>query len=485
MRNSTAAATHCDSEPLLFQDLGSRKVVADFSGGDLSSDGGSLLLRQIDRGLGVCRSLAQCFHDERNVVFVDHGLEELLAQRVYGLALGYEDLNDHASLREDVLLAVAAGKKDPLGLNRFQDKGHALAAPSTLNRLEISNTKNTRYHKLTHDPLKVRDALLEMAVRCLPKDAREIILDLDLMGHLVHGMQEGRHFSKYYDGYCYQPLYVVCGSVVLWAQLRMGDTDPKEDVLAALRVILPVLRQRLPGVRVLVRGDCGFCREELMSFCEGETEVYYVLGLAKNPVLVGRLAPQLMAAAGQRCLCGLSSARAFAEFSYQTGKSWSRERRVVGKAEVTAQGHNPRFVVTNLPAAGFQDEAESTERLAARSLYEQVYCERGNMENVLKQQVLDLQADRLSTHGMATNQLRLWLATFAYLLLERIRALGLHGTELAHATAGTIRLKLLKVAAAVKISVRRVYVQFCSAFPMQDIFRICQDRLLKLANSSG
>ena len=247
---------------------------------------------------------------------------------MYGIALGYEDLNDHEALREDVLLAVAAGKKDPLGLDRLQDKGHALAAPSTLNRLEISNTKHTRYHKLTHDPLKVRDALLEMGVRCLPKDAREIILVLDLMGHLVHGLQEGRHFSKYYDGYFYQPLYAVCGSVVLWAQLRTGDTDPKEDVLAALRVILPVLRRRLPGVRVLVRGDCGFCREELMSFCEGETDVYYVLGLAKNSVLVERLEPQLFAAAAKRCVCGLSSAREFAEFSYQTQKSWSRERRV-------------------------------------------------------------------------------------------------------------------------------------------------------------
>jgi hypothetical protein len=348
MRNSTAAATatHSDSESLLSQDLGSRKVVADFSGGDLSSDGGSLLLRQTDRGLGVCPTLAPCFRDERNVVFVDHSLEALLAQRVYGLALGYEDLNDHASLRQAVLLAVAAGKQDPLGRDRFQDQGHALAAPSTLNRLEISNTKKTRYHKLTHDPWKARDALPEMGIRCLLKDAREIILDPD-----------------------------------------------------------------------------------------------YLLGLAKNPVLVGRLAPQLMAGASQRCLCGLSSARAFAEFSYQTGKSWSRERRVAGKAEVTAQGHNPRFVMTNLPATGFQDEAQSAERLAARSLDENVYGERGNMENVLKQQVLDLQADRMSTQGLATDQPRLRLATFANLLLERIRALGLHGTELANATAGTIRLE--------------------------------------------
>lgn len=484
MQTTPAVSTHCASEPLLFQDLGQRKVVADFSGGYLSSDGGALLLRQIDSGLGVSRTLAQCFFDQRDQRYVDHPLTELIAQRLHALALGYEDLNDHATLRLDPLLAVAAGKVDPFGMDRLQDKGHALAGPSTLNRLELSNAKTTRYHKLRHDPLAVRDALLTLAVRCLPKDASEIVLDLDGMGHLVHGLQEGRHFSAYYDGYCYQPLYIVCGSVVLWAQLRTGHTDPKEDVLAALRIILPVLRQRCPRARILIRGDSGFCREELMSWCESQDRVYFVLGLAKNPVLVERVQSQLYAAAAKRCLCGLNSAREFTEFEYQTQQSWSRARRVVGKAEVTAEGNNPRFVVTNLPASGFPDEP-AADRYAPGPLYEEVYCARGNMENVLKQQVLDLQADRMSTHYLASNQLRLWLATFAYLLLERLRTLTLGGTQLASATVGTIRLKLLKVAAAVTVSVRRVYVQLCSAFPLQALFRTCQQRLMNLASVSG
>jgi len=460
------------NQSLLFDALGKRRVQADFSGGHLSSDGGVLLLRQTDQRLGLTRSLARCFTDQRAPECIDHSVEELLAQRVHTLALGYEDLNDHSTLRLDPLLAVAAGKTDPLGEDRLQDKGVALAAPSTLNRMELSNNKDTRYHKISHDPQAVEQVLLRMAVQCLPKHAEEIILDLDGMGHLVHGLQEGRHFSKYYDGYCYQPLYIVCGEVVLWTQLRMGDKDPKEDVLAALRQILPVLRRRCRQGRIVIRGDSGFCREELMAFCEGQKGLYYVLGLAKNPVLVERVEKDLFWAAARRCLSGLASSREFSEFEYQTRESWSRARRVVGKAEVTSEGKNPRFVVTNLPRKGFGGP-----RLSAQVIYEEVYCARGNMENVLKQQTLDLRADRLSTHYMASNQLRLWLATFAYMLMERLRTWALPGTELARATVGTIRVKLLKVAAAVQVSVRRVYVQFCSAFPLQAIFARCVQRL--------
>jgi len=468
------------NQPLLFDDLGSRRVQADFSGGHLSSDGGALLLRQIDRGLGISRTLAQCFQDRRDPDLIDHSVAELVAQRLHGLALGYEDLNDHDTLRLDPLLAVAAGKTDALGLDRLQAKGIALASPSTLNRLELSNNKDTRYHKILHDAPAIEQALLKLSVRCLPKEAEEIVLDLDAMGHLLHGMQEGRHFSAYYDGYCYQPLYVVCGAVPLWTQLRTGDCDPKEDVIKALEKIIPAIRQRCRKARILIRGDSGFCREELMAFCEGQRQVYYVLGLAKNSVLVERVQGSLFWAAARRCLTGVGSSREFSEFEYETVKSWSRMRRVVAKAEVTPEGPNPRFVVTNLPAAGF-----GSRELDAQVVYEEVYCARGNMENVLKQQVLDLEADRMSTHHLASNQLRLWLATFAYLMLERMRALGLEGTELASATAGTIRLKLLKVAAAVKVSVRRVYVQYCSAFPMQEIFWLCLKRLKELACEAG
>lgn len=453
---------------------------ADFSGGHLSSDGGVLLLRQVDQGLGLSRALAQCFADTRHQVFVDHTVEELLAQRLHALALGYEDLNDHDTLRLDPLLAVAAGKVDPLGQDRLHDKSCALAGSSTLNRLELSNNKSTRYHKISHDPRKIEQLLLKMSVRGLPKGAQEIVLDLDAMGHLLHGLQEGRHFSAYYDGYCYQPLYVMCGLLPLWTQLRTGESDSRTDVVAALKQIIPAIRQRCRRARILVRGDSGFCREELMAFCEGQPGVYYVLGLGKNSVLVQRVERGLFWAAAQRCLTGQAS-REFSEFEYQTVRgSWSRARRVAAKAEVTLEGPNPRFVVTNLPPKGFGAGA-----LDAQRVYEEIYCARGNMENVLKQQTLDLQADRMSTHHLVSNQLRLWLASFAYLLLERLRALSLQGTELASATAGTIRVRLLKVAAALTLSVRRVYVQFCSTFPLQEIFALSLKRLKATAWQTG
>ena len=437
-----------------------------------------LLLRQIDAGLGLTRTLAGCFGDGRNQRFVDHSVQQLLAQRIHGLALGYEDLNDHEQLRRDPLLATVCEKRDPLGQDRFnpQDRGIALAAPATLNRLELSNNKHTRCHKLPHDPQQVENCLLTMGVRCLPKHTKEIVLDLDSMGHLVHGLQEGRHFSGYYDGYCYHPLYIVAGEVVLWAQVRPSEGHTAGDVVGALAKIVPAIRQRCKNARLIVRGDSGFCRPELMDWCEAHREVYYCLGLQKNPVLLGKLGPALGAARARHCLCGGATTRGFAEFGYQTKKTWSRARRVIGKAEVMAAGDNPRFIVTNLPAAGFKPERDRARFTPAR-LYEELYCARGEMENVLKQQVLDLEADRMSTHYLASNQLRLWLATFAYMLLERLRAWGCQGTQLARATVGTIRLKLLKVAAQVTVSVRRVYVQLSSAYPLADLFRLCHARL--------
>jgi hypothetical protein len=468
------------TQPILFDNLGPRKVVADFNGGDLSSDGGVLLLRQIDRGLGVSRMLAGCFCDSRHQVFVEHSLEDLLAQRIYGLSLGYEDLNDHDQLRCDPLMAVGVGKKDPFGMDRLvpQHRGKALAGASTLNRLELSNNCMDRYHKLPHDPKAIEECLLKLAVRSLNKDAQEIVLDLDAMGHTVHGLQEGRYFNGYYDEYVYLPLYIVAGRVVLWAQLRSAEHDASFGVVDALKSVVKEIRRRLPAVRIIVRGDSGFCRDELMVWCEGQEEVYYVVGLAKNPVLVERLRRSLGDARAKACLTG-GNARVFQQFQYETEKTWSRERRVVGKAEITPQGENPRFVVTNLPEEGFAKDSDP-ERFISRRLYEELYCERGNMENVLKQQVLDLKGDRMSTHYMASNQLRLWLSTFAYLLVERLQALTLQGTDLASATAGTIRNKVLKVAASVKVSVRRVYVQLSSAFPWQRYWRWSSQRLAQL-----
>lgn len=487
MHYTASSTTDCKDQPLLFQDLGPRRVVADFSGGTLSSDGGALLLREVNHRLGVARELAQCFNDQRDQRFVDHHLEGLLSQRLEGLGLGYEDLNDHEQLRCDPLLAVACDKVDPLGQDRvFGDNcGAALAAPATLNRLELSNNKQTRCHKLPHDPRKVEACLLKLGVRCLPKHAREIVVDLDAMGHLLHGAQEGRHFSAYYGDYCYLPLYAFVGDVPLWAQLRTSDGDGAAGVVPALEKIVPAIRKRCKRARIILRGDSGFCREEIMAWCEGQRRVvYYCLGLAKHSLLIEQLEPALAQARARRCLSGGGSVRVFTEFEYQTRKTWSRPRRVIGKAEVMAAGDNPRFLVTNLPACAFKGDTNRA-RFTPQQLYEEFYCARGEMENVLKQQTLDLAADRLSTHHLASNQLRLWLATLAYLLLERVRAWGLAGTELASATVGTVRLKLLKVAAQVFVSVRRVYVRLSSAYPWQDLFRLCHRRLMGVVPPSG
>jgi len=461
-------------------------VVADFTGGTLSSDGGVLLLRQVDQALGVTRMLAGCFHDRRDARWVDHSVSQLLAQRLYGLALGYEDLNDHARLRHDPLLAVACEKTDPLGGDRIlpQFRDAALAGPATLNRLELSNHKATRCHKLSHDPAQVQATVLQLGVRCLPKRAREVVLDLDATGTLLHGQQEGRFFHGHYGDYCYLPLYVFCGNVPLWAQLRTADHGAADGAVEAVSQIVAAIRRRCPRVRIILRADSGFARPELMALCEALPEVYYCLGLQQNPRLVARVQGALADARVRQIQCGGVAARVFSEFEYATLKSWSQPRRVIAKAEVTAQGDNPRFVVTNLPAAGFADD-EDPERFSPARLYEEFYCARGQMENVLKQQLLDLKADRLSTHRLASNQLRLWFSALAYLLLERVRTLGLAGSELAVATVGSVRLKLLKVATQVRVSVRRVYVQMSSAYPFRGLFARCHQRLTCLTPASG
>lgn len=359
------SATH---QAFLFADLGPRRVQADFSGGTLSTDAGALLLRQVDGNLRLAVELAQCFYDARNQVWVDHSLEELLRQRIFATALGYEDINDHQRLRLDPLLAVACGKTDPLGEQRLlpQHRGIALAAPSTLNRLELSNNKNTRCHKLPHDPDKVEACLLKLGARCLPKHAREVVLDLDAMGHRLHGLQQGRRFNAYYDDYCYLPLYGFVGDFPLWAQLRTAEHEAAHGAVPALEQMVAAIRKRCPAARLIVRGDSGFGREEIMVWCESQREVYYCLGLAKNSVLIEKLGPALAQARARRCLTGAASVREFTEFRYQTRQSWSRERRVIGKAEVMNEGENPRFIVTNLPAKGFKDQKDKSRFCPAR-----------------------------------------------------------------------------------------------------------------------
>ena len=476
------------SEPLLFSfnDLGSRRVIADFSAGYLSSDGGMLLLRQIDEGLGISRSLARCFDDARNPLLIEHSVRELVAQRLLGMAAGYEDLNDHNLLRLDPLFAVAVGKEDPLGSGRAEkDQGKALASAPTLNRLELGNNKNTPCHKISADHEAIEEDLLRMGVRCLPKHSLEVVIDLDTTDDPLHGHQEGRFFHGFYGCYCYLPLFAFVGSVPLWAQLRTSDGDAAHGAVDALKKIVAAVRKRCPKARIIVRADSGFCRQELMAWCETQQPVvYYCLGLARNSRLRELIDEKFARVRESAILCG-GVARGFTEFQYQTLKSWTRSRRVIAKAEVLQDKDNPRFIVTNLPAEGFEDQQQSADRFCAQKCYEDFYCARGDMENQIKQQYLDLEADRTSSHWMASNQLRLWFSAFALLLFQRLRTLGLQGTELAKATAGTIRQRLLKIGALVTVSTRRVYVRLASAFPLQKLFAQVHRALAGLVAEDG
>lgn len=474
------------SEPLLFSfnDLGSRQVIADFSAGYLSSDGGMLFLRQIDEGLGISRSLARCFYDARNPLLIEHSVRELVAQRLLGMAAGYEDLNDHHLLRLDPLFAVAVGKEDPLGSGRApEDQGKALASASTLNRLELGNNKNTRCHKISADHEAIEDTLLRMGVRCLSKDSLEVVIDLDTTDDPLHGHQEGRFFHGFYGCYCYLPLLAFVGPVPLWAQLRSSEGDAAHGAVDALKKIVAAVRKRCPKARIIVRADSSFCREELMAWCETqEPVVHYCLGLARNSRLRELIEQKFARVRESAILCG-GVARGFTEFQYQTLKSWTRSRRVIAKAEVLQDKDNPRFIVTNLPAEGFADQ--QCDRFCAQKCYEDFYCARGDMENQIKQQYLDLEADRTSSHWMASNQLRLWFSAFALLLFQRLRTLALGGTELAKATAGTIRQRLLKIGALVTVSTRRVYVRLASAFPLQKLFAQVHRALAGLVAEDG
>ena len=465
---------------MLFQDLGSRRVEADFSGGMLSSDGGSLLLGQVDAGLGISRLLAGCYTDRRNPDLIEHSVQELVSQRLIGLALGYEDLNDHADLRRDPLLAAMIGKEDVLGQHRRskRDCGAAGASPATLNRLELGAQFSDRYRKLHAEPEKVEAALLKAGVRSLDKDQELFVLDFDATDTPLHGQQEGRFFHGYYDQYCYLPLYCFCGSVVLWSQLRTSARDASEGTVEALEKIVPAIRQRFPQARIVVRADSGFARDAIMNWCEGQSEVFYLLGKARNARLQTLIEKATVNARIRSCLTGVSC-REYVDTTYRTLTSWSRERRMLAKAEVlVGDKSNPRFVVTNIPREGIRSRRGGLLMPGdICPLYEQEYCGRGNAENMIKQMTLDLDASRVSSHWMASNQMRLWFASFAYLLIERLRECALKGTALAKATLGTIRLRLFKVAAVIKVSVRRIHVALCSAFPLQSLFREAQKRL--------
>jgi hypothetical protein len=452
--------TDCIPDQFEFQGMTRRTVVASFDGGTLSSDGGVLLLAEVDRRLGLLEQFAACFKDSRNPDLVEHSLEELVRQRVLGLALGYEDLNDHDELRTDPLLASVVGKADPTGSDRRQeqDRGKPLAGKSTLNRLELGAVKQDRYRKISLDTEAVDRFFVDVFLAAHPSIPEEIVLDLDATDDPLHGGQEGRFFHGYYGEYCYLPLYIFCGSHLLCARLREANVDASYGAVSELERIVVRIRQSWPEVRILVRGDSGFAREELMSWCESH-DVDFVLGLARNARLQRALGGELTQA---RTLFEESgkAARVFKDFVYRTQKSWSRQRRVVGKAEHLSKGANPRFIVTSLPS----------EKWSAPELYEKLYCARGEMENRIKEQQLCLFADRTSTHHLSSNQVRLWFSSVAYVLLNELRRLGLAGTDLAQARCDTIRTKLLKIGAQIKVTVRRVWVHLANSYPYAALF---------------
>jgi hypothetical protein len=472
--------TECNEQPLLFQELGSRKVAIDFKGGHLSSDGGGLFLREVELHTGLLRDFSRCFVDGRDARYVEHSLESLLRQRVMGLALGYEDLNDHDHLRLDPLAALLAEKSDILGEQRAteQDKGKALAAHSTLNRLELgAEATDSRYRKIKVQPEKIEALLIERGVKAIPRKTREIVLDLDATDDPLHGAQEGSYFHGYYRNYCYLPLYCFCGNIPLLAQLRDCKRDASEGSVEALKKIVTAIRKRFGRkVRIIVRGDSAFAREAIMGWCE-EQGVFYCLGLARNSRLEALLAEEFKTLQAQIEVGEVEApCRRFGDFTYRTRESWSRERRVIGKAEILPKGENPRFIVTNLPK-------KESGRFEAAALYERFYCARGDMENRIKEQQQDLFADRTSTHWMASNQLRLWFSAFAHLMLSVLRACVLKGTELERASIGQIRLRLFKIAARITVSVRRIHIELCSAYPLKELFVRAHRQLTQLADT--
>jgi Transposase DDE domain group 1 len=445
--------THCIPELFEFPAVERRQVVACFDGGTITSDAGALLLGATDRVIGLTRRFAACFRDDRNPAFTEHSVETLVIQRVVGIALGYEDLNDHDQLRHDPLLATLVGKLTP---NRSDCA--ALAGKSTLNRLELSQPEPDRYKRIGADTQAIEALPVDLFLQAYRKPPKQIILDLDATDDPLHGEQEGRFFHGYYDCYCYLPLYIFCGRQLLAARLRRANIDASAGAVEEVARIIGQIRQAWPRTRILLRADSGFAREALMAWCEAN-KVDYLFGLARNERLVAELETTMARAARQSQETG-RPARRFKDFRYTTLDSWSRERRVIGKAEWTQGEANPRFVVTSLTKA----------QADGRHLYETIYCARGEMENRLKECQLDLFADRTSAATMRANQLRLWFASLAYILVSELRRIALQDTEFAKATCGTIRLRLLKIGALVKLSVRRVKIAMASACPAREAF---------------
>ena len=466
--------TQCIREQMEFHQLGRRAVIGRFDGGKISCDAGGVLLREVEKRTEILKRLAGCFRDYRNEDRIEHSVESLLKQRVLGIALGYEDVNDHDSLRHDVVMGLLSEKQQPSGTDRLKEKdqGKAIAGKSTLNRLELTPedaNEKSRYKKIVADGAAIDDLMVAVFIESYQSAPAEVVLDVDATDDPLHGNQEGRYFHGYYSEYCYLPLYIFSGEHLLCARLRQANEDPASGVLPELSRIVEQIRAVWPEVRIIVRGDSGFCRDQIMRYCEGDGQLDYVFGLAKNSRLIKAIETE-MAQAQQSHQATQQPARVFKDFRYRTRKSWSCERRVVGKAEYLAKGENPRFIVTSI----------GSEQKQARALYEHFYCARGEMENRIKEQQLGLFADRTSTAWMRSNQLRLYFSSFAYVLVHALRRLGLEGTELAKAQCDTIRLKLFKIGAQIRVSVRKVWISFSESYPYLNLFQQVFARLQQI-----
>ena len=459
--------TECNAELFEFAPVAGRAVVAGFDGGAITSDAGALLLAATDRAIRLIGRFADCFIDRRRPELVEHLVATLVGQRVFGIALGYEDINDHDELRHDPAMAVLAGKLEA----RRQDCA-PVAGKSTLNRLELSRETATRYHKIAHDPAAIEGLFVTLFLEAHKTAPKEIMLDLDATDDPLHGRQEGRFFHGYYDCYCYLPLYIFCGRHLLAAKLRPANIDGSAGAVEEVARIVAQIRERWPMVRIILRADSGFARDAHMTWCEAN-RVDFIFGLAKNVRLNRAIGTELVEAREESRITG-QPARRFKELTWSTRKSWSRERRVIAKAEWTQGEANPRFIVTSLTAADGD----------GRRLYEDVYCARGEMENRIKECQMDLFADRTSTGTMRGNQLRLWFASMAYVLLDGLRRIALQATDLADATCGTIRRKLFKIGALVTISVRRIKLAMASGCPYKLAFATAHRALAAAADTS-
>jgi hypothetical protein len=445
------AMTECNQDRFEFASAqGRREIVAEFSGGTVSSDGGALLLQETDSKMNLLARFSQCFIDRRNPVLIEHSIEQMIRQRVYALALGYEDLNDHEQLRQDPLLSALAGKAQP--------GTEPLAGKSTLNRMELGTGIASRYKKITFWRDSVDDLLVNVFLEAHPVAPPQIVLDIDTTDVELHGNQEGKFYHGYYKHYCYLPLYIFCGDHVLCARLRPSSIGPAVGSRKEVERVVQQIRQSWPEVSIILRGDSGFCSDELMTWCE-KNRVDFVVGMARNSRVEGLIDGSL-AEAKQQFEATQQPARIFVEFEYETLKgTWSKKRRVVAKAEHINGKSNPRFIVTSLDSEGWEKQ----------KLYEELYCARGDMENRLKEQFV-LFADRVSASTMRANQQRIYLSVIAYTLMNGLRRLGLQTTTMATAQVGTIRLKLLKIGALIQVTVRKVWVRLASSYPYQALF---------------